>query len=66
MYYDNNDVVIFVTFNELNVTGCEHFLDVAQGLGEPRTLVPLMFCVYVLLFLVFRWCIYHFSLQRFF
>ena len=32
---------IVTLLNEINVTGCDGLVDIAHGLGEPRTLVSL-------------------------
>ena len=34
-----------VTFFEINITWRDSFVDVAHGLGEPRTLASLFFCL---------------------
>ena len=43
--YGNMYVAEFEPLNEINVTRCDRFVDVAQGLGEPRTFGVFLFYV---------------------
>ena len=61
--YVNNVVVDCNLFNETNVTGCDHFVDIAHGLGEPRTLVSLLLLCLNFPFPCIVWCIYNIVLQ---
>ena len=46
--YGNVVVVDCNLLNKINVKGCDNFVDVTHGLGEPRTLASLLFlCINV-------------------